>query len=68
MKVERTIQVTLNQNEIDTLENMQTLLEDLYFAMEDASLTEITTIVDNEHSIRNKEEIEQMLDFVKSFY
>lgn len=72
MKVETTVQVTLDQKEIDTLENMQTLLEDLCLVMEDAHLNEVVTVVDNGfqnwRSIWSKQEIEVMLLRIKSFF
>lgn len=72
MKIQKVIQVTLEQEEIDTLNNVQMLLEELCNIMEDVHTTILTTIVDdgfeNKYQTWTKSELTEMLEFTNKFW
>ena len=72
MKIQKVIQVTLEQEEIDTLNNVQMLLEELCNIMEDTHSTTLTTIVDdgfeNKYQTWTKNELTEMLEFTNKFW
>lgn len=72
MKIQKVIQVTLEQEEIDTLNNVQMLLEELSNIMEDTHSTTLTTIVDdgfeNKYQTWTKSELTEMLEFTNKFW
>lgn len=72
MKIQKIIQVTLEQEEIDTLNNVQMLLEELSNIMEDTHSTTLTTIVDdgfeNKYQTWTKSELTEMLEFTNKFW
>ena len=72
MKIQKVIQVTLEQEEIDTLNNVQMLLEELSNIMEDTHSITLTTIVDdgfeNKYQTWTKNELTEMLEFTNKFW
>lgn len=72
MKIQKIVQVTLEQEEIDTLNNMQMLLEELCNIMEDTHSTTLTTIVDdgfeNNYQTWTKCAVTEMLQFINKFW
>ena len=72
MKIQKVVQVTLEQEEIDTLNNVQMLLEELCNIMEDTHSTTLTTIVDdgfeNKYQTWTKNELTEMLQFTNKFW
>ena len=72
MKIQKVVQVTLEQEEIDTLNNVQMLLEELSNIMEDTHSITLTTIVDdgfeNKYQTWTKNELTEMLQFTNKFW
>lgn len=72
MKIQKVVQVTLEQEEIDTLNNVQMLLEELSNIMEDTHSITLTTIVDdgfeNKYQTWTKSELTEMLQFTNKFW
>lgn len=72
MEIQKVIQVTLEQEEIDTLNNVQMLLEELCNIMEDTHSTTLTTIVDdgfeNKYQTWTKCALTEMLQFTNKFW
>ena len=72
MKIQNVIQVTLEQEEIDTLINVQMLLKELCNIMEDTHSTTLTTIVDegfeNKYQTWTECALTEMLEFTNKFW
>ena len=72
MKIQKVIQVTLEQEEIDTLNNVQMLFEELYNTMINTHSTTLTTIVDdgfeNKCQTWTKSELTEILEFTNKFW
>lgn len=72
MKIQKIVQVTLEQEEIDTLNNVQMLFEELYNTMVNTHSTTLTTIVDdgfeNKYQTWTKSELTEMLEFTNKFW
>ena len=72
MKIQKIVQVTLEQEEIDILNNVQMLFEELYNTMVNTHSTTLTTIVDdgfeNKYQTWTKSELTEMLEFTNKFW
>ncbi len=72
MEIQKVVQVTLEQKEINTLNDMQMLLEDLCNIIEVTHSTTLTTIVDdgfeNKYQTWTKSELTEMLEFTNKFW
>lgn len=72
MEIQKIVQVTLEQEEIDALNNVQMLFEELYNTMVNTHSTTLTTIVDdgfeNKYQTWTKSELTEMLEFTNKFW
>lgn len=72
MNIQKIVQITLEQEEIDALNNVKMLFEELYNTMVNTHSNTLTTIVDdgfeNKYQTWTKSELTEMLEFINNFW